>query len=53
MEFEICEPINPGTWDQDSSERRRRKVSVQRASAVKRRQSALFIPESDECRQLG
>ncbi len=53
MEFEICEPINAGAWDQEHTPRHRQSSRTRRDSASKPRQSALFIPESEECLQQG
>lgn len=49
MEFEIVEGINPHSWQQDRAEQRRETAPRQHRRVPDQRQSALLIPESEEC----
>lgn len=49
MEFEICEGINPRSWQQERREQHSQRPPLMRRRVPDLRQSALLIPESEEC----
>lgn len=51
MEYEIAESITPGRWSVDEGHNDTLRPLLRAKRDLCRQRSALFIPESEECRE--